>query len=125
MASQGIRATMAYSPSALCAPSRASIFQERHLGIVNCIRGNRKSETNELDQQQGVPNFVQELQTAGYDTAYYGKWGLGVVQGGPWYVCIISCCMNLWELRISARVNRKLVSREDNKRKSFHKWHWN
>lgn len=84
MASQGIKAVMAYSPSAICAPSRAAIFLERHVGVVDCIRGNAVSETNELLPIPGTRPFVSELQRAGYRTGYFGKWGLGVIQGGPW-----------------------------------------
>ncbi|KAH9251534.1 hypothetical protein BASA81_010565 [Batrachochytrium salamandrivorans] len=84
MASQGIRAVMGYSPSAICAPSRASIFLERHVGVVDCIRGNAVSEVNEMLPIPGTLQFVSELQRAGYRTGYFGKWGLGVIQGGPW-----------------------------------------
>lgn len=84
MASQGIRALMSYAPSAICSPSRAAIFLERHVGVVDCIRGNKVAETQEMLPLGNSLGFVQELKLAGYATGYFGKWGQGAIQGGPW-----------------------------------------
>jgi arylsulfatase A-like enzyme len=61
MAKQGIRAVMSYSPSSVCSPSRASIFSERQVGALDCIRGNRVALAQELPALPNL-NFVQELQ---------------------------------------------------------------
>lgn len=77
---------MSYSASSICAPSRAAIFLERHVGIIDCIRGNAYEATHELPNTT-AEGFVKTMQRdAGYIAGYFGKWGLGEVRGGPWSV---------------------------------------
>ena len=78
---QSIRTPMSYSGSAVCTPSRAAIFAERQAG-GNYIRGNGEFQ-NLLPNPLG---FVFDLKNlAGYHTGYFGKWGLGMETGLPWY----------------------------------------
>lgn len=85
MAAHGVRATMSYSPSSLCGPSRSSIMLERHVGTLDCMRGNFNINQYEMMKPAGYDTgFVEELKLSGYATAYFGKWGLGKVKGGPW-----------------------------------------
>ena len=63
----------AFVPAALCSPSRASILtgREPHLASAPGIawRNNSFLQTQRL--------FAEDLQAAGYTTAYIGKWHLG------------------------------------------------
>ena len=77
-AQQGLRAVMAYAPSAVCSPSRVAIMVGDHTGRIK-LRGN--SESAELDQES---TLAHTLKNAGYRTGCFGKWGLGELQGGPW-----------------------------------------
>lgn len=74
---------MSFAASPLCAPSRAAIFLERHVGVIDCIRGNLNSLDHELQPTKHY-NFVQELAAAGYVTALFGKWGVGSKHAAPW-----------------------------------------
>lgn len=68
LAREGGRFTNAFVTMSLCSPSRASFLSGQHAhthGVIN----NRGLE---LDPQ--IPTFPQELQRAGYATAYVGKW---------------------------------------------------
>ena len=70
LASRGMRFTKSYVAHPLCSPSRASIFSSRmphELGIY----GN--NNTADL-RKKGVPTMGELFQTAGYETAYAGKW---------------------------------------------------
>lgn len=76
MAKQGVHFTNAFVTTALCSPSRASIltgqYAHRH-GIVD----------NSSPIPSGTKFFPQDLQRAGYRTAYIGKWHMGEVDDVP------------------------------------------
>jgi arylsulfatase A len=80
-ARDGMRLTMAYSPSSLCGPSRAAIFGERNVGAGN-FRSN--FEIGDVEFIENDPLAADLKQYKGYKTAYFGKWGLGQTAGGPW-----------------------------------------
>lgn len=71
MAAEGVRFTSYYSGSTVCAPSRASLMTGRHTGHSR-IRGNGDYPLQPDDLTVG-----RVLRGAGYQTAVFGKWGLG------------------------------------------------
>jgi arylsulfatase A-like enzyme len=72
-AAEGMRFTQAYSGSTVCAPSRCSLMTGKHTGHAT-VRGNIKPEHGIADGEQTVASL---LKNAGYETALFGKWGLG------------------------------------------------
>ncbi|MEY2410795.1 MAG: hypothetical protein QOF48_3465 [Verrucomicrobiota bacterium] len=72
LASEGMRFTQFYAGSPVCAPSRAVLMTGLHVGHVS-IRGNGvvPLATNET-------TIAELLHDAGYQTAIFGKWGLGL-----------------------------------------------
>jgi arylsulfatase A len=83
MAHEGMLFTDAYSGSAVCGPSRATLFLGLHTGH-NPIRHN-PSQARGWDRTtrgdpplpENVPTFAKVLKQAGYATACFGKWGMG------------------------------------------------
>lgn len=76
MAAGGAHIRNAFVTTALCSPSRASIltgqYAHRH-GIVD----------NTSQIPEGTRFFPEDLQRAGYVTAYIGKWHMGEVDDTP------------------------------------------
>lgn len=79
MAANGMRFTDFYTGSTVCAPSRCTLMSGRHTGHAY-IRGN-----GEIPLRTEDTIMPQRLKTAGYRTAMFGKWGLGMKQntGSP------------------------------------------
>ncbi len=75
---QGVRFTQAYAGSTVCAPSRCALMTGRHTGHAT-IRGNKGPE---MGMRPDEVTLAQVLKRAGYDTAMYGKWGLGGTSSG-------------------------------------------
>ena len=76
MASDGVHFRNAFVTTSLCSPSRASILTGRyahHHGIVD----------NNTPIPEGTNFFPQDLQKAGYQTAFIGKWHMGGVSDDP------------------------------------------
>jgi len=71
MAREGMRLTSFYAGSTVCAPSRSVLMTGLHTGHTY-IRGNSK-----LNLRPEDITVAEVLRDAGYDTALYGKWGLG------------------------------------------------
>ncbi len=70
LAAEGVRFANAFCTTSLCSPSRASILSGLYAhahGVVN----------NFTEYPADLPSFPRILQTAGYDTAYIGKWHMG------------------------------------------------
>lgn len=76
MAAEGAHLASAFVTTALCSPSRASIFTgqyaHRH-GVVD----------NTSPVPEGTSFFPAELQAAGWNTAYVGKWHMGEDSDAP------------------------------------------
>ena len=73
MAGEGIRFAQAYSGSTVCAPSRCCLMTGKHTGHAT-VRGNKKPE---LGLAAGEQTVASALKSRGYETALFGKWGLG------------------------------------------------
>ena len=72
LAEEGVWFANAFHAVPLCSPNRASIltgqYPSRH-GIIDNVARNRVSH--------GLRTFPQDLQRAGYATAFFGKWHMG------------------------------------------------
>jgi arylsulfatase A-like enzyme len=72
MAAEGMRFTQCYAGSTVCAPSRSALMTGQHTGHTR-IRGNQAYPL----QPQDI-TVAEVLKNAGYKTAAFGKWGLGL-----------------------------------------------
>jgi len=73
LAAEGISMERSYANCPICTPSRGTIFSGRHAhaGPVQYFFDVYKPTS---------PSIATELRSAGYHTAYFGKWHCGVVQ---------------------------------------------
>jgi N-acetylglucosamine-6-sulfatase len=70
LAKEGIHFRNHFCTTSLCSPSRASILSGLYAhshGVTN----------NFTDYPEDLPSFPRQLQLAGYETAYIGKWHMG------------------------------------------------
>jgi len=78
LASEGMKFTQHYSGSPVCAPARSVLMTGLHTGHTPS-RGNLEVDPYGQFPLPGETTTVAELlKKAGYVTAMYGKWGLGV-----------------------------------------------
>ena len=68
LASAGVRFGNAFVTTSLCSPSRAAFLTGTYAD-TNTVRVNEKN-----DPDPAIPTFPQVLQSAGYETAFIGKW---------------------------------------------------
>ncbi len=77
LAREGMLFTQHYSGNTVCAPSRSALMTGLHTGHTP-IRGNKEIFP---EGQHPLPDSIQTmaeaLQSAGYTTGAFGKWGLG------------------------------------------------
>ena len=70
IAGEGARFSNAFGTTSLCSPARASylsgLYAHTH-GVIN----------NFTDYPVNLPSYPRNLQAAGYETAYIGKWHMG------------------------------------------------
>jgi len=80
IAAEGMKLTVHYSGSPVCAPSRCVLMTGRHPGH-NPIRDNRQWKPKESEGQWPLPDdaviLPKLLKQLGYTTGAFGKWGLG------------------------------------------------
>ncbi len=71
---QGITFTRAYTPNAICSPTRASILTgvlpHTH-GMYDCTH---TVDKHRAEYDDSLPTWPQRLCETGYQTAYFGKW---------------------------------------------------
>ena len=76
VAKEGVRFTNMFVTTSLCSPSRASmlsgLYAHKH-GVTN----------NFTDYPAAMRSFPQQLQSAGYETAYIGKWHMDEENDDP------------------------------------------
>jgi N-acetylglucosamine-6-sulfatase len=76
LAKEGILFKNAFCTTSLCSPSRASILSGLYAhthGVTN----------NFTEYPVDLPSFPKQLQAAGYETAYLGKWHMGEENDRP------------------------------------------
>ncbi len=83
LAAQGMRFTQHYSGSPVCAPARCVLMTGKHPGHA-FVRDNHEIGTwysfeGQIPIPAAEPCVAAALQSAGYATAAFGKWGLGGV----------------------------------------------
>ena len=78
MAAEGMRFTQHYAGHNVCAPDRCSIMTGLHMGHA-FVRGNLQNSEGEgqIALPEGTRTIARVLQSAGYKTGMFGKWGLG------------------------------------------------
>lgn len=72
VAHEGANFRNAFATTPLCSPSRASILTSQYAHSHGIIDNTERSE-----QSHRLKTFPQELQKAGYETAFLGKWHMG------------------------------------------------
>lgn len=70
LAADGVRFCNAFVTTSLCSPSRATLLTSTYTHIHGVIN-------NQTQLDPALPTFPRELQKAGYETAFFGKWHMG------------------------------------------------
>jgi len=79
LALRGLRFTQCYSGTTVSAPSRSCLITGTHSGHTP-IRGNLELDPEgQFPLPEGAVTFFHDLQSVGYTTGAFGKWGLGFV----------------------------------------------
>src|SRR5690349_21187339 len=76
VAKEGVYFKNHFCTTSLCSPSRASILSGKYAhahGVLN----------NFTEYPTDLPSFPRQLQAAGYETAYIGKWHMGEENDSP------------------------------------------
>ncbi len=85
LAGEGMRFTQHYAGSSVCAPSRSVLITGLHTGHTPS-RGNKEVDPyGQFPIPDETVTVAELLKEAGYKTAMFGKWGLGVenTEGDP------------------------------------------
>ncbi len=73
LAREGARFANAFATSPLCSPSRASLLTGLHAHAHGVI-----DNTDRSPLTHRLPTFPRDLQATGYETAFIGKWHMGI-----------------------------------------------
>jgi arylsulfatase A-like enzyme len=73
LAARGVRYDRATTPSAVCSPSRASLFTGR-LPHSHGVWHVTHCQSEDQSVLRDLPHWAQQLDAAGYATGYFGKW---------------------------------------------------
>ncbi|AQG78006.1 arylsulfatase [Spirosoma montaniterrae] len=77
MAREGLVFTQHYAGTSVCAPSRCALMTGMHTGHCE-VRGNKQWEpSGQMPLSPETVTVAEVLKQAGYETALFGKWGLG------------------------------------------------
>src|SRR5204862_4725922 len=77
LAKDGMRLTQCYAGNAVCAPSRCVLMTGMHPGHAQ-VRDNREVQPEgQHSLKAGTVTLPRLLQSLGYATGGFGKWGLG------------------------------------------------
>jgi arylsulfatase A-like enzyme len=76
LAKEGIYFKNAFCTTSLCSPSRASILSGKYAHAHQVLN-------NFTEYPTDLPSFPRQLQAAGYETAYIGKWHMGEENDSP------------------------------------------
>src|SRR6185437_10689125 len=83
LASRGVRFTQFYAGSSICSPARATILTGRYPQRAQ-LPGMAPSRRGRPGMPAGQLTIAELLKPAGYNTALFGKWHLGMtMQTGP------------------------------------------
>jgi arylsulfatase A-like enzyme len=78
MASEGMKFSQHYAGAPVCAPARSVLMTGLHTGHTPS-RGNKEVDPyGQFPLPEEAITVAELLKNAGYNTAMYGKWGLGV-----------------------------------------------
>src|SRR4051812_43826461 len=77
LAKEGVHFKNAFCTTSLCSPSRATI-------LSGLYAHSHKVLDNFTEYPVTLPSFPVQLQKAGYETAYIGKWHMGEENDGKW-----------------------------------------
>lgn len=77
LASEGVMCTRAYATSPVCSPCRAAMITGRYPHMAGV-------PTNNHVLDRSIPTLADRLNTAGYRTAFIGKWHLGGTGKPEW-----------------------------------------
>ena len=75
LADEGVKFTNFYAAAPVCGPARAALYTGRYPAAIG-FEQNIRTEDDGLDAS--VPTLSRWLVDAGYRTALYGKWHLGL-----------------------------------------------
>ncbi|MES2329524.1 MAG: arylsulfatase [Bacteroidota bacterium] len=79
LSKKGLKFTQFYAGTSVCAPSRTSFMTGLHTGHT-VVRGNKSFEPEgQTPLPDSVVTIANLLQKKGYNTAAFGKWGLGYI----------------------------------------------
>jgi arylsulfatase A-like enzyme len=80
-AEQGMQFMRAYTPTALCAPARASMMSSLYPHAHGMLNNNHVFGAMRLGLNHGIPMFSERVKEAGYKMSYLGKWHVSKEKG--------------------------------------------